>query len=744
MAIVTGTADNDSLFATPDTDTLTGLGEIDTFIGTAFDLDGDTITDLEDGERIEILDDPVSGFSYAGGVLSVTVDTNNATETISIFIENEPYGYFAEVFGDLFKLEFYEAIQVITVSAVQTALNEDGGGGIAQLILNPDVATEGDTNISLSVTAGTAGTDDYTVLNTSVVIPGMSSDPVTVDIASIIDDALPEDAETFTVSLMPSFQGIALTQDEVSFTIAASDQPVPTVVSVQAVDSILREDDMPGTARIALTPDVAPTSTVVVDLSIIAGTADTADYSVVSTQVTLPADSTAPVIVDVAEIIDDALPEGVESFSVSLSTQQSFVALAQDSVAFQINVSDQTATTVSAVAVDSTLREDGTPGTARVVLTPDVAPSSTILVDLSVVAGTAGTDDYSVVTTQVELPAGSTAPVTVDVADIIDDALPEGAESFSVSLSSQQSFVTLAQETLAFQIDASDQVAPTVVSFVPQDGDGTTTTVIKFPWEEPQTAESVTFAATFSAPVVNVDPSDFTLAFTGSATGRIASLQATGDGTYAIVVDSLSGNGTVGLDVAPGTDIRALAGGPTLEPVEPPTDGVATVSRGPATPAPASVADPFRIIVAEDDTVSLDLDAAVAVVAGVPFQSAYYLYSNQDVAAAVDAGAVPDAAAHFAQFGLAEGRAPNPFYDEAWYLSTYDDVAGAVAEGGLASGLQHYALYGAAEHRAPGPLFDPAAYLSANVDVAEAGADPLLHFLLHGAAEGRDAYLFDA
>jgi hypothetical protein len=49
----------------------------------------------------------------------------------------------------------------------------------------------------------------------------------------------------------------------------------------------------------------------------------------------------------------------------------------------------------------------------------------------------------------------------------------------------------------------------------------------------------------------------------------------------------------------------------------------------------------------------------------------------------------------------------------------------------------HYLEHGAAEGREPGPHFCAADYLRANPDVAEAGANPLLHFLEFGLAEGR-------
>ncbi len=48
-------------------------------------------------------------------------------------------------------------------------------------------------------------------------------------------------------------------------------------------------------------------------------------------------------------------------------------------------------------------------------------------------------------------------------------------------------------------------------------------------------------------------------------------------------------------------------------------------------------------------------------------------------------------------------------------------------------------------HRRARPLFDPEFYLRRYPDVAAAGADPWLHYLLHGAAEGRKPHpLFDS
>ncbi len=51
--------------------------------------------------------------------------------------------------------------------------------------------------------------------------------------------------------------------------------------------------------------------------------------------------------------------------------------------------------------------------------------------------------------------------------------------------------------------------------------------------------------------------------------------------------------------------------------------------------------------------------------------------------------------------------------------------------------LLHYLQHGANEGRNPNPLFDSDWYLEQNSDIRAAGANPLVHYLRHGASEGR-------
>ena len=146
------------------------------------------------------------------------------------------------------------------------------------------------------------------------------------------------------------------------------------------------------------------------------------------------------------------------------------------------------------------------------------------------------------------------------------------------------------------------------------------------------------------------------------------------------------------------------------------------------------------------------------------FLSPWYLAQHREVEARGE-----DGVSHFCQIGWRQGARPNPYFDPAWYLAKNPEIAAANV-----NPLLHYIAFGDAEGRDPSPyfatrwyretyklpprepslkhylerrftgqvnplpLFDSAHYLEHNPDVAAGGADPFEHFLIFGAAEGRN------
>ena len=71
-------------------------------------------------------------------------------------------------------------------------------------------------------------------------------------------------------------------------------------------------------------------------------------------------------------------------------------------------------------------------------------------------------------------------------------------------------------------------------------------------------------------------------------------------------------------------------------------------------------------------------------------------------------------------------------FDREWYLKSNPDVAARGIDP-----VRHYVVYGANEGRNPSPSFSTRGYLSHNRDIAVAEVNPLEHFARHGIAEGR-------
>jgi CDP-glycerol glycerophosphotransferase len=71
-------------------------------------------------------------------------------------------------------------------------------------------------------------------------------------------------------------------------------------------------------------------------------------------------------------------------------------------------------------------------------------------------------------------------------------------------------------------------------------------------------------------------------------------------------------------------------------------------------------------------------------------------------------------------------------FDIEWYLHHYPDVAGSGTDP-----IVHYVRHGATEGRNPSGTFNTGYYLSSNPDVAESGMNPLQHFVEFGCHEER-------
>ncbi|MDY6804805.1 MAG: hypothetical protein SXA11_13485 [Cyanobacteriota bacterium] len=100
------------------------------------------------------------------------------------------------------------------------------------------------------------------------------------------------------------------------------------------------------------------------------------------------------------------------------------------------------------------------------------------------------------------------------------------------------------------------------------------------------------------------------------------------------------------------------------------------------------------------------------------FSESFYLSDNPGVAAAINAGILPNGLEHFNSFGRSEGRDPSLLFDSDFYLQQNPDVADLINSGAFPSAFEHFDAVGQFEGRDPSRLFDTSFYLDSNLDVA--------------------------
>jgi hypothetical protein len=87
---------------------------------------------------------------------------------------------------------------------------------------------------------------------------------------------------------------------------------------------------------------------------------------------------------------------------------------------------------------------------------------------------------------------------------------------------------------------------------------------------------------------------------------------------------------------------------------------------------------------------------------GIEVDDHWYVTAYPDIAAAIAAGAVKSAKAHFIEDGYFEGRLPFELdVDDKWYLKAYPDVAEGISRGDFRSAKDHFQNYGYREGRLP-------------------------------------------
>ena len=361
----------------------------------------------------------------------------------------------------------------LSISGPTSNISE-GNNASFTVTLSKEVAKE--VTVAWSVSPGTASASDYGTASGTVTFSADSAANSTQTFTvAIIDDALSEGTETFSVSLG--------TANSASATIDASD---PITVDISGPSSV-DEGDTTTVYTVSLTGGT-PTADLTVDYATSDGTA-TAGSDYTSKSGTLTFTSTAAGAQTFTVVTtEDTVDESGETYTVTISSPSggggSTPTLGTATVTTTITDDDGTPSppsppstpsppnnpinvdpAVLSITGPSGSVDEGFNATFTVTLSKSVATDVTVA--WSATTGTAGSSDYSPDSGRVTFPAGSSAGAsrTITVA-VTNDLLSETSESFTVTLgtitTSSQVSVDASAGSATATIAASDPITVTL------------------------------------------------------------------------------------------------------------------------------------------------------------------------------------------------------------------------------------------------------------------------------------------
>lgn len=278
--------------------------------------------------------------------------------------------------------------------------------------------------VDCATIAGTAsaGSDYMPITQTLTFAAGETSQVIVV---GIIDDALDEENEGFTLSLTNPVNAILGTPGIASVTIQ-DDDPLPTVQLSAATISVGEGE---ATAAVTVTLAAASSRTIFVDYETTSGTAVTgADYTPISGTLAFAPGETNQALAVV--LLDDMLDEEDENFTIAIGNPVNATLGTPDST--QVTIIDNDPYPSIQLTVPATVVSEND-GTATLTVTLSTASAKTVQVDYETTAGTATAgNDYMPLSGTLIFAPGETGK-TLSVL-VLADLLHEGDESFALSI----------------------------------------------------------------------------------------------------------------------------------------------------------------------------------------------------------------------------------------------------------------------------------------------------------------------
>ncbi|AVP96018.1 hypothetical protein C7S18_01890 [Ahniella affigens] len=287
---------------------------------------------------------------------------------------------------------------------------------------------------------------DYTATTVALTWPdGDTSDKLVT--IPILDDQLVESSEDFRVRIPDALPGSPGSQQIVNI----NDDDTPGSLQWQTDALSVVESD--GVAMLAVSRTGGVGNAISVQVQTQAGTADSADFSSVTTTLNWAAGDADSKTVQIP-ILKDTLNEAVEQFTISLSNPTGGAALGAQTTATVSIADNDPIGFVNFQSTSSSASEAA--GTHNVVLTRTAGTAGAVSVTVIANAGSATEGmDFVLSNPTVQWADGEGGAKTLAV-QVVNDALVEGAESAPLALGNPTGGVAIGRDTHLFDLIDDD------------------------------------------------------------------------------------------------------------------------------------------------------------------------------------------------------------------------------------------------------------------------------------------------
>ncbi|MBL8828063.1 MAG: cadherin-like domain-containing protein, partial [Planctomycetaceae bacterium] len=273
----------------------------------------------------------------------------------------------------------------------------------ARAIVRLSQASSFDVTVPVTI-GGTAGGGDASVTTALPVIIPAGQTSAAIDV-SIVDDPLPEPAETILMTLGSPINGTLGAVNTHTVTILDNDAGV----SVQLATATMTVNEAGGSFPVSVTLSSLATNEIVVPLNF-AGTATTKDYNVSEQEVRIPAGQTRATFTIL--LTDDQLDELTETIVVSLGPPSGGASFGTP-ITTTITIDDNDPVVSFARGSDITTDAAGTVTVVAETVSPVI---EAISIPFAVVSSASNPADYTISANQFDFASGaSTAAITITI-----------------------------------------------------------------------------------------------------------------------------------------------------------------------------------------------------------------------------------------------------------------------------------------------------------------------------------------